>query len=439
MKIVITGKTIINTIIGLLAILLQTVFIFVMDDNFNFYGVLFLLISLSSSYYIICEYSNQSFIKTALVMILWFGIPCFFSIFSEYNNGIYEFYLLLYFDVLFATNYIRMFKKKISIINFLKSFILNILISNLIVCFLWSYIVFARVKLYYGYHYTLKEFDIELYKALLIPIIISYIIITFLYFKVYKIVLNFIKTAYIKIKNNISKKNIIVSICLILSIVILSISSYSFIKKYNLIKKANKCYNDILSSEFIKDLNDPLILERDIIKFGKIYDNEKIYGDAYYVVIENNQEEKYIKLISLYSMGEIKNETLKGFNEIKNIKEYNDNFYNYAFTDEEKKILISVDIPSKIDTNKLYNNFYKMGKNLLCNYLPQSLIKKYYKCMDKDNCKTNFIIKPVDENQTGTRYYYYDKRFFDTWYIDKTEILKENIKICYKPVIYISY
>ena len=437
MKIVITGKTIINTIIGLVAILLQTVFIFVMDDNFNFYGVLFLLISLSSSYYIICEYSNQSFIKTALVMILWFGIPCFFSIFSESNNGFYESYLLLYFDVLFATNYIRMFKKKISIINFLKSFILNILISNLIVCFLWSYIYFVRFKSYYGNHYTLKEFDIELFKALFIPIIISYIIITFLYFKVYKIVLNFIKTAYIKIKNNISKKNIIVSVCLILSIVILSINSYGFIKKYNLIKKANKCYNDILSSEFIKDLNDPLILERDIIKFGKIYDNEKIYGDAYYVVIENNQEEKYIKLISLYSMGEIKNETLKGFNEIKNIKEYNDNFYNYAFTDEEKKILISVDIPSKIDTNKLYNNFYKMGKNLLCNYLPQSLIKKYYKCMDKDNCKTNFIIKPVDENQTGISYY--DKRFFDTWYIDKTEILKENIKICYKPVIYISY
>ena len=206
MKIVITGKTIINTIIGLVAILLQTVFIFVMDYDFTFYSVLFLLIILCSSYYIICEYSNQSFIKTALVMILWFGIPCFFSIFSESNNGFYESYLLLYFDVLFATNYIRMFKKKISIINFLKSFILNILISNLIVCFLWSYIVFARVKLYYGYHYTLKEFDIELYKALLIPIIISYIIITFLYFKeyrkVYKIVLNLKKTEYIKINNN---------------------------------------------------------------------------------------------------------------------------------------------------------------------------------------------------------------------------------------------
>ena len=437
MKIVITGKTIINAIIGLEAILLQTVFIFVMDDSFNFYVVLFLLISLSSPYYIICEYSNQSFIKTALVMILWFGIPCFFSFFSEYTNDIYGFYLLLYFDVLFATNYIRMFKKKISIINFLKSFILNILISNLIVCFLWSYIDFVRFKSYYGNHYNLKEFDIELFKALFIPIIITYIIITFLYFKVYKIVLNFIKTAYIKIKNNISKKNIIVSVCLILSIVILSINSYGFIKKYNLIKKANKCYNDILSSEFIKDLNDPLILEKDIIKFGKIYDNEKIYGDAYYVVIENNQKEKYLKLISLYSMGEIKNETLKGFNEIKNIKEYNDNFYNYAFTDEEKKILISVDIPSKIDTNKLYNNFYKMGKNLLCNYLPQSLIKKYYKCMDEENCKTNFIIKPVYENQTGISYY--DKRYFNTWYIDKTVILKENIKICYKPVIYISY
>ena len=437
MKIVITGKTIINAIIGLEAILLQTVFIFVMDDSFNFYVVLFLLISLSSPYYIICEYSNQSFIKTALVMILWFGIPCFFSFFSEYTNDIYGFYLLLYFDVLFATNYIRMFKKKISIINFLKSFILNILISNLIVCFLWSYIDFVRFKSYYGNHYNLKEFDIELFKALFIPIIITYIIITFLYFKVYKIVLNFIKTAYIKIKNNISKKNIIVSVCLILSIVILSINSYGFIKKYNLIKKANKCYNDILPSEFIKDLNDPLILEKDIIKFGKIYDNEKIYGDAYYVVIENNQKEKYLKLISLYSMGEIKNETLKGFNEIKNIKEYNDNFYNYAFTDEEKKILISVDIPSKIDTNKLYNNFYKMGKNLLCNYLPQSLIKKYYKCMDEENCKTNFIIKPVYENQTGISYY--DKRYFNTWYIDKTVILKENIKICYKPVIYISY
>ena len=158
MKIVITGKTIINTIIGLVAILLQTVFIFVMDDDFNFYVVLFLLISLSSSYYIICEYSNQSFIKTALVMILWFGIPCFFSFFSEYTNDIYGFYLLLYFDVLFATNYIRMFKKKISIINFLKSFILNILISNLIVCFLWSYIDFVRFKSYYGNHYKLKIF-----------------------------------------------------------------------------------------------------------------------------------------------------------------------------------------------------------------------------------------------------------------------------------------
>ena len=456
MKIEITGKKILKFYICILIMLIEFIILLFFNNLYEHYLNLWLFIFLIINFFIVyylTVYSINDIFFVRIIKILPIYIIPFISILlfeSKFDDhvlfdnidGVIFFYFFYYFLILFGSNHLKIFKKYKKTAVFFLSLIFNCFIPSVISVLFYIYLIIDN------FYYRDFDFTITQFRIIFTIYLISFFIISFFHLKIYKLLFKKIKNIKNKIKLLINKKNIIKFSIFLIVIFLFFIFLYRT-KKYNeiLLYSENILHNIHGKVYNYENCNKASV--NDVIKIGKIFFYIYIYDDSYYIVIERNEIEKYLKCASIYSMGEIDYEYLEEFDDIDNIKKYNKNFYDNSFNSLEKNIIFGIDIMDEDDIMSLKNKLYFDADIdlLLNNCLPKELFNKYFNAIYK-NYNTRFLIEHTNRYDTNEICYYEEKNNKNFLHIGNEKLIynieHSNIsnikskKICYKPVIYIS-